>query len=105
MVDTTIYLISRQQHRDENGVMRKLAPVSREVFAQVDSVTRSEFFDAGRNGLKPEYRFTIFWAEWQGERECEYNGVAYSVYRSYHVPGTDYLELYVERKAGVNNGT
>lgn len=104
MVDTTIYLTTRPRYQDDNGVWRNGPAVSREIFAQVDSVTREEFFQGGRNGLRPEYRFTIFWAEWQGERECAYNGVNYSIYRTYHVPGTDYLELYVERKEGIVNG-
>lgn len=104
MIDAIVYLINHPQQRDENGVMRKLDPVAREVYAQVESVTRSEFFDGGRNGLKPEYRFTVFRAEWQGERECKYNDIAYSIYRTYHVPGTDYIELYAERKVGIVNG-
>jgi len=104
MIDTTILLTTHARVQDDNGVWRDGSAISREVFAQVDSVSRDEFFQGGRNGLRPEYRFTIFWGEWQGERECTYMGVDYSIYRSYHIPGTDYLELYAERKAGVNNG-
>ena len=105
MTDTTILLTAYVRRQDEKGVWQKGRAVSREVFARVDSVDRTEFFNAGRNGLRPEYRFTIFHGEWQGERECTYNGVEYAIYRTYHVPGTDYLELYAERRAGVNGGT
>ena len=73
----------------------------RNVFCQVDSVTRSEFFDGGRNGLNPEFRFTMFFGDYDGEREVIYNGKSYSVYRTFHAR-TDELELYVERKGGTN---
>ena len=97
-----ITLVSYPRTQDANGVWRDSAPVERTVYCQVDSVSRSEFFDGGRNGLKPEYRFTMFFAEYLGERTVIYNGVAYSVYRTYH-GRTDDLELYVERRTG-NNG-
>ena len=94
-----ITLVSYPRTQDANGVWRDSAPVERTVYCQVDSVTRSEFFDGERNGLKPEYRFTMFFAEYLGERTVIYNGVAYSVYRTYHAR-TDDLELYVERRTG-----
>ena len=28
-----------------------------QVFCQVDSITQSEFFEGGRNGLNPSYKF------------------------------------------------
>lgn len=73
----------------------------RDVYCQVDSVTRSEFFEGGRNGLNPEYRFTMFFADYNGEQLVQYNGKTYSVYRTYHAR-TDTIELYVERKGGSN---
>ncbi len=96
-----ITLVSYPRTQDDKGVWRDGTPVETQVYCQVDSVTRAEFFEAGRNGLRPEYRFTIFFAEYSGERTVIYNGVAYSVYRTYHAR-TDVLELYVEKKAGKN---
>ena len=71
------------------------------VFCQVDSVTRAEFFDAGRNGLNPEFRMTMFRWDYDGQRLLEYNGQTYSVYRTYFARD-DTVELYVERKGGTN---
>ena len=52
---------------------------------QVDSVTRSEFFEAGRNGLNPEFVFRVFFGDYEGgERLVEYRGKRYSIYRTYH---------------------
>lgn len=95
-----ITLVSYTQTQDEFGVWRT-TKTERQVFCSVESVTREEFFEGGRNGLNPEFRMTMFFADYNGETEVIYNGVAYGVYRTYHAK-TDELELYVERKGGVN---
>ena len=97
---TVITLVADTRVQDDNGVWRDGVRKTRDVFAQVDSVTRSEFFDGGQNGLKPEYRFTLFFGDYEGESELIYNGVTYSIYRSYYGRRDD-VELYVEKKAGV----
>lgn len=100
-MDDIIILVSNTYTIDEYGVERKTSS-NKQVFAQVHSVTRTEFFQAGRNGLNPAFHFTVFAADYSGETVCQYNNEQYSIYRSYHVPGTDYIELYVERKGGTN---
>jgi len=95
-----ITLIKETQTQDANGVWRKQT-AEREVFCQVNSITRAEFFDAGRNGLNPEYSFSMFFGDYDGERTVRYKGKMYGVYRTYHAR-TDRLELYVERKGGTN---
>ena len=85
---------------DDYGVAVKTR-TSRDVFCKVDSVTRAEFFEAGRAGLNPEYRITMLFMEYNGEVIVGYNGRNYSVYRTYQA-GTDIIELYVERKAGTD---
>lgn len=72
---------------------------ARTVFGQITSVSRDEFFAAGQNGFKPEYRVTMFGPDYQGERRCLIDNVEYSVYRVYH-GRTDSVELYLERRAG-----
>ena len=95
-----VTLVSYTQTQDDYGVWRK-SKTERDVFCSVDSVTRAEFFEGGRNGLNPEYRITMFYGDYQGETEIVYNGAAYAVYRTYHAK-TDEIEVYVERKGGVN---
>ena len=85
---------------DDYGVARTVR-TGKDVFCKVDSVTRSEFFEAGRNGLNPEYRMTMFFGDYSGEQLIGYKGRMYSVYRTYQA-GTDILEVYVERKGGTN---
>ena len=117
-MDDVILLIADGGYYDALKVWHK-AETSRQVFAKVNSVTRSEFFSGGRNGLNPQLVFTMFAGDYEGETVVEYQGQRYAVYRTYNGnkngyvgPNTssrqellaDYIELYVERKAGAENG-
>lgn len=106
MIDTALTLLaSAQRTQDADGIWRTRAETRREILARLDSVDRGEFFAAGQNGLRPDHRFTVFAGEYRGETLCEYEGALYAIYRSYQIPGTDDLELYVKREVGVSNGT
>lgn len=91
-------LISQTYTQDENGVQRASESV-RDVFCNVSSVTRAEWTDGGRLGLNPELRFIVFAYDYAGEELCEYNGVRYTIYRTYRAQD-DSIELYVERRSG-----
>ena len=95
-----ITLVNITQAQDDYGVWRETEQW-RDVYCQVDSVTRAEFFEGGRSGLNPEFKFTVFYADYQGEKTLVYDGKAYSIYRTY-MGRNDYLELYAERKGGTN---
>lgn len=103
-MDDVINLISTVYTKDDYGVERP-TETSKQVFAKVRSVTRAEFFDGGRNGLNPEYQFTVFFGDYSGEMIAEYNGNRYGIYRVYRADNEDYLELYAERKGGTNGKT
>lgn len=97
---TPIYLIS--ETKQQNGIKEwQAVETRRKVFANVKSVTSTEFFSAGQIGLSPEYRFTMFGPDYAGERIVEYNGVRYAVYRVYQAT-TDTMELYVQKEVGVS---
>lgn len=96
-----IKLIATTKTQDAYGVWRQLH-TERTVFCQVQSVTRNEFFEGGRNGLNPEYVFTMFNGDYAGESIVEYDGKTYAVYRTY-LRRTDTIELYCERNGGTNN--
>lgn len=95
-----ITLVSYTKTQDEYGVWRQ-TPKRRMVYCQVDSVTQTEFFEGGRNGLNPEYRFTCFAYDYEGEEVLEYNSKTYGIYRTY-MGRNDQIELYAERKGGTN---
>ena len=122
-----ITLLSADKAQDENGVWRDVVQylttdtgeniITEEgkkilildgitvrvktVFCNVNSVSRNEFFEAGRNGLNPEFVFTMFFGDYEGEHTLIYNGLAYAVYRTYR-GRNDTIELYVECKGGTN---
>ena len=72
----------------------------RDVYCNLSSVSASEWFDAGRAGLNPEYRATMFVYDYNGERIAELDGVRYGIYRTY-LAQNEFIELYLERKAGI----
>lgn len=98
-----IKLIGVTKEQDEYGVWRETT-TKRTVFCNVQSVTRAEFFDGGRNGLNPQFVFTLFFCDYQNEPMVEFNGEVYAVYRTY-LRRDDDIEIYVERKGGTNGAT
>lgn len=94
-----IELISITSRNDAYGVSRP-TETTETVFCKVKSFSQSEFFKAGQAGLKPGYQFIVLAAEYSGQTTILYNGVRYSVYRTYQV-SQDQIELYAEVRAGV----
>ena len=95
---TAIYLHHPTQAQDLKGewipTIEKI-----EVFAEMQSISSSEFFAASQIGLAPEMRFTMLVGDYNGETVVEHNGVNYSVYRTYQ-SAPDVIELYCQREAG-----
>ena len=100
-MDTVIYLLSTTAAEKNKYGVYESTKEPREVFCQVDSVTRAEFFGGGRNGLNPQYKFTMFSGDYEGENTVIYNGMTYGVYRTFNQE-MDRVELYCERKGGTN---
>lgn len=100
-MDDVLTLLTSTSAKNEYGVIEEVLQ-GQDVFCRVESITQNEFFGAGRNGLNPQYRFTVFAADYDGQTICEYQGKTYYVYRTYIGPATDYIELYCERKGGTN---
>lgn len=100
---TPITLIAESYAKNDYGQLRP-TKTERKVYAQIDSVSRQEFFEGGRNGLNPELVFRMFVGDYKDEREIEYNGKCYGVYRTYFARN-DIIELYTERKGGLNPST
>ncbi len=94
-----ITLISETRRTDNLGIVRASDPVERDVFASVQSVTGSEWFEGGRNGLNPELRFVMFKYDYAGEQILRFRGTVYQIYRTYE-RRTDEIELYVEKRKG-----
>ena len=92
-----ITLIKQTVTYDDYG-REEISESSTTVLCEVESIQQSEFFAAADTELNPEYRFTVFFGEYDGENIVEYNNERFAIYRTYRT-GDD-LELYVERKIG-----
>ena len=90
-------LIKKSVATDSYG-NEEVTETERTVFCEVDSITQSEFYAAADTELNPEYRFTVFFGDYEGEEVCSFMGVRYAIYRTYRAG--DYMELYAERKIG-----
>lgn len=95
-----INLISESYTKDEIG-QYVTTETSRLVYCDVRSVSRAEWFDAGRNGMQPTYIFIMFAPDYHGEQIVEYSGKRYGVYRTY-VGRNEKIEIYVEEKGGLH---
>ena len=79
--------------------MEESTEVLRDVYAEVSSITQTEFYAARDTQIKPEYRFRVFFGDYNGEEILEYQNKRYGIYRTFR--SGDYMELYAERKVGV----
>lgn len=95
-----INLISRTYTQDEIGQFIETES-KRQVYCDVGSITRTEWYDAGRNGMQPAYVFTMFAPDYQGEKIVEFEGKRYGVYRTW-IARNETIEVYVEEKGGLN---
>jgi SPP1 family predicted phage head-tail adaptor len=99
---TPIYLVTKNYTQNNVGVW-STTTTEKKVYAQVDSVTSAEWFEGGRNGLNPQYRFSMFSPDYNGEDIVKYNGKYYAVYRTYRAKN-EIIELYTEEQKGTDDG-
>lgn len=98
-----IDLITVTTEKDDLNQIVEKTRTTASVFAEIGSVSQTEFFSGGRMGLNPSLKAVIYDFEYNGEPIVKYNGNLYSVYRVYYVNGTDKVELYLEEKGGTKD--
>lgn len=98
-MDAIIELIGTDKPvRDNNGNI-SYTEEKRKRFCKVRSVSRSEFYDAGTQSLKPEFSFLLSSViDYKGERELEYRGKRYVITRTDF--SGDGVELIAAEKIG-----
>ena len=80
-----------------HGVHQAVTETARTVYCTVQSVSRSEFYNALNAGVQPEYVFKLELAEdYQGERVVRYRGQKFRVVRTYETDD-DGIEITCER--------
>ena len=93
-----ITLITETFTTDEYG-NQNATESTKDVFAEVMSITQNEFYKAGETGHRPVFRFDVFQGDYSGERICGYKQQKYYLYRAF-LRGDTY-ELYAEERGGV----
>lgn len=73
------------------------------VFAQIEPTGRDEFEAAGQNGMKAEYKLTVWDSEYDEQPEVIVNGDRYTIYRTYGPRKDAKTELYIADRVG-NHG-
>lgn len=67
-----------------HGIYDAPTETRRPVLCEVRSVSRSEYYRAMENDLRPTFVFRLAdFAEYQNEKICEFDGTRYSVIRTY----------------------
>lgn len=80
---------------EAHGIFEDHTETERTVFCTIRSVGYQEYYRALANGLHPSFVFTLAdYAEYQGEKICEFEGVRYRIVRTYQTGGA--IELTVE---------
>lgn len=110
-MDDIITLIKDGQIDHDQYGNEIITKTERDVFCQIYGVNRSEFYSAAVANMQPELTVRITNSiDYEGELNARYNGVMYSVIRTYRDNGSMYggsnrmpygsIELTLERKIG-----
>lgn len=101
MYDEVIKLVSQTKGTDARGNIT-VVETEKQIFAELKSVTQSEFYQAQAAGLKPEIKFVIAdYFDYAGEKVVRYRPYGSSVEEEYSVLRTyrqnDTLEIICKR--------
>lgn len=97
-----IYLIQEEITYDDLKQPVKVEIGKRKAYAQRRSISRAEWFDAGRVGMNPVIAFSLPFFDYKNESTVEYEGKRYGVYRTYESNRGNNIEIYCEEKGGVH---
>ena len=98
-----IDLVVITTEKDEINQVVEKQRTTNTVFADISSVSQTEFFGGGRMGLQPSLKAVIYDFEYNDEPIVKWNGKLYSVYRTFFVNGADRVELYLEERGGTKD--
>lgn len=99
-MNEVLTLINVSYTTDEIGNDKKIISET-DVFCEVTSAGRAEFFSAAQAGLRPEYKFKIWTLDYNNQTKVRYDGQEYDIYRTFK--SHDIMELYA-KAVTANNG-
>lgn len=99
-MDDLLTLIAERVDQNEIGAFVSVE-IPRDVWVRIESVGRSEWYQAGMAGLQPEVVAITNAANYNGEKLAELGGKRYAIYRTYRLADSDEVELYLSEQVGV----
>lgn len=97
----TLILINETFKQDSIG--QQIAQTTeKEICCNISSVSQSEFFSASQQGLKPQYKVTVFCYDYDDEKIAQLHGKRFAIYRTFLKDNED-IELYLEEQAGISD--
>lgn len=98
---SNVICLIRQKYTQDNTGQEIAEETEREVFCDIQSISREEFFEAGQNDITPVYKATMFKYDYNDEKIAIVFGEKLAVYRTYIKQG-EYIELYLKREVGID---
>lgn len=98
-----ITLIAQRSYYDDIG-QEVTVETSNTIYGYKRSVSQSEWYSAGANDMNAELVITVYGFEYNDETIAVIDGVRYSIYRTYPITNSDFIDLYLEKKGGVTYG-
>lgn len=84
---------------DDLGQIEEIETYSDQIFCEKNPVAQTEFFQAGRAGIKPSCLLVVSVFDYSNQEKLMYNDKIYSIYRTYERTD-EKVELYCEVRAG-----
>lgn len=103
MRDEVIYFVDiiQSDDKDEYGDPVEKKEISDAVFAEIKSISQTEFYQAQTSDYKPEIKFKITdYMDYQGQKYLIHNEIKYKVLRTFR---TDSNELEITCYGGVRD--
>lgn len=98
MWQSEVTLISEEYEFDEIGNQIPIL-IEEEVFCNVKSISRSEFYNAATTGLKPSLVFKVRIVDYNDQEKIKFEDNEYKIIRTYIVD-TENIELTCEKVLG-----
>lgn len=103
-----IELIEIVTEKDELDQEVEKTRTTKSTFAEIGSVSQTEFFSGGRLGFQPSLKAEVYVFEYSDEPILKVHytdsmSKLYSVYRTYSPNGSDKIELYLEERGGTKD--
>lgn len=91
-MNDVVVLVSYEPGTKVNGITAKGKRIEKEVFANIASTKRTEFYQALKNGIKSDYTITVNKLDYNGQKKVVFDDREFTVVREW-IKSEYYTEL------------